>query len=177
MTVYTGRGDDGETDLRGNDRISKADLRIETYGTIDELNALVGMVRPTGFDDVDEMLAMVQNHLHVIQADLATPSESDSAPRIDSKHIDTIEQWIDECEEELTPLDSFILPGGGNAGAKLHHSRTVCRRAERRVVKLTQREPVNSVIQTYLNRLSDLLFVLARVVNDRNGVVEESPTY
>jgi cob(I)alamin adenosyltransferase len=178
MSLYTGRGDDGDTDLRTGERVSKADPRIEAYGTVDELNALVGTVRPTGYDDVDETLAEIQNHLHVLQAELANPDADGDDPTIESEHVAGLEAEIDDADEEVPPLESFILPGGSAAGSDLHHARTVCRRAERRTVALTAESPdVSSDVVTYLNRLSDLLFTLARLVNHREGVPEASPTY
>ncbi|AKU08411.1 MULTISPECIES: cob(I)yrinic acid a,c-diamide adenosyltransferase [Haloferax] len=177
MKIYTGRGDEGMTDLRDMTRVSKTSHRIEAYGTVDEVNALVGTVRPTGHDDVDDVLEAVQNHLHIVQADLANPDPDEDDPQIAADHVDELEAWIDEADEELDPLTSFILPGGSETGAKLHHARAVSRRAERRVVSLAAEEPVNEEVVAYLNRLSDALFVFARLVNKRDGVPEESPTY
>jgi cob(I)alamin adenosyltransferase len=177
MKIYTGRGDEGQTDLRDMSRVSKASPRIEAYGNVDEVNSLIGRVRPTGHDDVDGWLATVQNHLHVVQADFANPDPDEDDPVLREEHTARVEEWIDTAEEELEPLTSFILPGGGDAGARLHHARAVCRRAERRAVVLMQDEPVNREAVVYLNRLSDLLFVLARLVNAREGVAEENPTY
>ncbi|POG55782.1 cob(I)yrinic acid a,c-diamide adenosyltransferase [Haloferax marisrubri] len=177
MKIYTGRGDEGMTDLRDMTRVSKTSHRIEAYGTVDEVNALVGTVRPTGHDDVDDVLEAVQNHLHIVQADLANPDPDEGDPQIAADHVDELEAWIDEADEELDPLTSFILPGGSETGAKLHHARAVSRRAERRVVSLAAEEPVNEEVVAYLNRLSDALFVFARLVNRRDGVPEESPTY
>lgn len=177
MTIYTRRGDAGWTELRAGDQISKASPRIESYGTVDELNALIGRVRPTSHDDVDEDLEVIQNDLHVIQAELANPESEDDDPAIEPGDVERLEQWIDAYEEDLEPLQAFILPGGGDNGARLHHARTVSRRAERRVIALNEAEPVSEPLLAYLNRLSDLLFVLARVVNSREGLPEESPTY
>ncbi len=177
MSIYTGRGDDGETDLRDMSRVSKSSARIEAYGTVDELNALVGTIRSTGHDDVDDRLRTVQNHLHVVQADFANPDPDEDDPAIRAEHVETIEDWIDEYDEELDPLTSFILPTGSEHGARLHHARTVCRRAERRAVALANEEPINEQAVQYLNRLSDGLFTLARVVNAREGVPEEAPEY
>lgn len=177
MTVYTGRGDEGKTDLRDMTRVAKTNQRIEAYGTVDELNSVVGATRPTGHDDVDEQLREVQNHLHVVQADFANPDPDEDDPAIRSEHVEQLETWIDEADEELDPLQSFILPGGGEAGANLHHARAVSRRAERRAVALLQAEDANEVAVQYLNRLSDHLFTVARLVNQRDGVPEESPTY
>ncbi len=178
MPIYTGRGDDGQTDLRDMSRVSKASERIEAYGTVDELNALLGTIRPTGHEDVDEKLAEVQNHLHVVQADFANPEPDDDDPQVDTEHVELIEQWIDTFDGELEPLTSFILPTGSESGAQLHHARTVCRRAERRAVGLWNAEDgVNEDAVQYLNRLSDGLFTFGRVVNQRDGEVEEAPSY
>jgi cob(I)alamin adenosyltransferase len=130
MKVYTGRGDEGMTDLRDAERVSKTSQRIEAYGTVDEANALIGTIRPTGYDDVDEWLERIQNHLHIIQAEFATADPSNADPQIDAGHVDQLEGWIDQADEELDPLESFVLPSGGSAGAKLHHARAVSRRAE-----------------------------------------------
>ncbi len=178
MTIYTGRGDAGETDLLGANRISKAAPRIEAYGTVDELNALIGAVLPTGYDDIDDQLIQVQQHLHIILAELADPTDAAETPNIEASAIELLEDWIDAADSELEPLRSFILPGGGAAGARLHHARTVCRRAERRVVALLEElEDGATVPLVYLNRLSDLLFTLARLVNTREGHPERTPTY
>ncbi|MFC6864638.1 cob(I)yrinic acid a,c-diamide adenosyltransferase [Halomicroarcula sp. GCM10025817] len=178
MTIYTGRGDKGQTDLRTMDRVSKDSRRIEAYGTVDEVNALVGVVRPTGYDDIDGHLRDVQNHLHIVQADFANPSPEEGDPQLAERHVEEIEAIIDEADAELDPLESFILPSGSEPGAKLHHARAVCRRAERRAVSLAAEEAgVNETAIVYLNRLSDALFTLARLVNKREGVREESPTY
>ena len=177
MSIYTGRGDEGETDLRDMSRVSKSSHRIEAYGTVDEANALLGTVRPTGHDDLDDLLETIQNHLHVVQADLANPDPDPDDPQVDADHVDELEDRIDAFDEELEPLRSFILPGGGEAGAALHHARAVVRRAERRVVDLARSEPINEAVVTYLNRLSDLLFTIGRVANARDGESEESPSY
>lgn len=177
MKIYTKRGDEGQTDLQDMSRVSKASPRIEAYGNVDEVNSLVGRVRPTGYDDVDGWLREVQNHLHIIQADFANPDPDEDDPVLRAEHTAQLETWIDEANEELEPLTNFILPGGGDAGARLHHARAVCRRAERRAVVLMEGESVNDEAVAYLNRLSDLLFVLARLVNTRDGVPEENPTY
>ncbi|MFC7009106.1 cob(I)yrinic acid a,c-diamide adenosyltransferase [Halalkalicoccus salilacus] len=177
MKVYTGRGDEGETDLRNMDRTSKASPRIEAYGTVDEVNALVGRARPAGYDDLDERLREVQNHLHVVQADFANPDPDEDDPRIREEHVEQLEEWMDGYDEELEPLQSFILPGGSELGSRLHHVRAVCRRAERRAVAFVAEEDANEEAVAYLNRLSDALFVFARVANQRDGVDEENPTY
>jgi cob(I)alamin adenosyltransferase len=177
MKIYTKRGDEGQTDLRDMSRISKASPRIEAYGNVDELNSLVGRARPTGYDDVDEWLREIQNHLHIVQADFANPDPDEDDPVVRDEHTAQLEAWIDTVDEELEPLTAFILPGGGDSGARLHHARAVCRRAERRAIVLMQDEEINDETVAYLNRLSDFLFVLARLVNARDGVPEENPTY
>jgi len=180
MKIYTKRGDEGQTDLRDMSRISKGSPRIEAYGNADELNSLIGTVRPTGYDDVDDVLASVQNHLHILQADFANPDPDEDDPVIEDGHTEQLETWIDDMSAELDPLESFILPGGSESGARLHQARAVCRRAERRAVVFeaeADADEVNEQAVAYLNRLSDLLFTLGRLVNDRDGVAEENPTY
>jgi len=178
MKIYTGRGDEGLTDLRNMQRVSKASGRIEAYGCVDEVNALVGKVRPTGHDDIDEKLREIQNHLHIVQADFANPDPGEDDPVVREDHVEAVEKMIDEYDDELEPLESFVLPGGSDPGARLHHARAVCRRAERRAVSFAAEEAtVNDTAVVYLNRLSDTLFTLARVANQREGVPEENPTY
>jgi cob(I)alamin adenosyltransferase len=177
MKIYTGRGDEGMTDLRDMSRVSKTSPRIEAYGTVDEANALIGTIRPTGYDDVDDRLERIQNHLHVVQADFANPAPEDDDPVVREDHVETLETWIDEADDELDPLESFVLPTGSEAGAALHHARTVVRRAERRAVDLAGTDPVNAEAIAYLNRLSDALFTFARLVNRRDDVREDRPTY
>lgn len=178
MKIYTRRGDSGQTDLRDMSRVSKTSPRIEAYGTVDEVNALVGGLRPTGVDELDDYLEATQNHLHVVQADFANPEPDEDDPVVREEHVETVEDWIDACEAQLDPLESFVLPGGSDAGAKLHHARAVCRRAERRAVALADHEDdVNETAVAYLNRLSDALFVFARLANEKAGVREESPSY
>ncbi|WEL17729.1 MULTISPECIES: cob(I)yrinic acid a,c-diamide adenosyltransferase [unclassified Halorhabdus] len=179
MSLYTGRGDEGKTDLHSGDRVSKTSPRIEAYGTIDELNALIGTIHPTEHDDVAEVLRSVQNDLHVVQAEFATPAATDDDPLIETEHVAQLEAWIDGFDADLPTLESFVLPGGGDGASALHHARTVCRRAERRAIALaeTADDGVRKPPLVYLNRLSDLLFVLARTLNDRAGGTEPTPTY
>jgi ATP:cob(I)alamin adenosyltransferase len=177
MNIYTGRGDDGMTDLRDLSRVAKTHVRIEAYGTVDEANAVIGTVYPSDHEDIDAWLIEVQNHLHIIQAEFATPDESMVDPQIDASHVRWLETAIDEFDAEVPPLTSFILPGGTPTAGDLHHARTVVRRAERRAVALAAAEPVDDQAITYLNRLSDALFILARVVNHRAGVEERTPSY
>ncbi|MFB6132835.1 MAG: cob(I)yrinic acid a,c-diamide adenosyltransferase [Halanaeroarchaeum sp.] len=178
MTLYTGRGDEGFTDLADGSRLPKTDPRIEAIGNVDELNALLGTIRPTGYEDVDERLVAVQNQLHVVQADLAGAAEEENdGPRVTGDHVERLETWIDEAEAEVGTLQRFIIPSGGTAGARLHHARAVCRRAERRTVAAAEARPVSETVTAYLNRLSDALFVLGRVANYRDGEEELEPEY
>lgn len=175
MKIYTKTGDTGETGLFGGARVSKADPRVEAYGDVDELNAQLGVARAGGLEaDLDELLAVVQAKLFDVGAELATApgSKASAMPHVKEADVVVLEQAIDRFEEELEPLKVFILPGGSPAAAQLHVGRTVARRAERRVVALAAQTEVRLTIVHYLNRLSDLLFVLARVANRRAGVAD-----
>ena len=174
MKVYTRGGDQGETSLFGGTRVSKDDVRVESYGAVDELNSILGVARAALRDaaDLDEKLSLLQSALFDVGGELSAPDPDQNVPRVSDAEVTELEQWIDKLDEELEPLRNFILPGGTPAAAALHHARTVCRRAERRVISLAVHEPVSDVVVRYLNRLSDLLFVLARVVNARAGVEE-----
>jgi len=175
VKIYTRTGDAGETSLFDGTRARKDDARVDAYGEVDELNAWLGFVRASSLDPtLDEELLALQRDLFALGAQLADPSDR-LAPRvtkavIDDAHIVRLEELIDRLEEELPPLRRFILAGGTSAGAALHVARTVCRRAERRIVAL--HPPIDPVLLRYVNRLSDLLFVLARVINHRAGVTE-----
>jgi cob(I)alamin adenosyltransferase len=177
MKIYTKTGDLGETGLFGGPRVSKDHPRIESYGTVDELNSALGVVRATGVPaDVDVQLAQIQHELFSVGAELATPNPNDFGLRvIQSAHIESLESAIDQYEGELAPLTQFILPAGTPAAAQLHLARTICRRAERCVVALAHQEAIEVAPELiiYLNRVSDLLFVLARLVNHRSGVADE----
>ncbi len=174
MKIYTRTGDDGETGLFDGTRVPKSDARVDAYGEVDEVNAVLGVVRaPRVYRDIDEMLAHLQRDLFALGAQLADPTDR-IAPRVRkaslaSEDVTRLEGWIDRCEEELAPLRRFILPGGCPPAATLHVARAVCRRAERRMVGLG-RDAVDPLLVVYVNRLSDLLFVLARLVNKRAGV-------
>ena len=171
--VYTKTGDSGETSLVGGKRVSKASLRVDTYGDVDELNSFIGLARASLKDtQLDEVLSLLQNDLFTLGADLASPSDI-QVPRITDEFIRTLEQLSDQFLEELEPLKEFILPGGAQAGAALHLARTVARRSERKVVALSLEEVVNPQTIVYLNRLSDLLFILARLSNKRAAVFEK----
>jgi len=171
--VYTRTGDQGQTSLVGGARVSKASLRVDAYGDVDELNSVIGVARARSDDkEIDEVLGLIQNDLFTLGADLASPSEID-VPRIEEPFVAKLEGLADRFLAELEPLKEFILPGGSEAGAVLHLARTVARRAERRVVELSETERLNPETIVYLNRLSDLLFILARVVNHRATVPEK----
>jgi len=172
--IYTRTGDDGTTGLIGNERRSKADARIAAIGAVDELNAALGIARCEDAAAIGEALARIQNDLFDLGADLATPSDpgkSGDALRITGEQIGWLETEIDRLNEELQPLRSFVLPGGSALSAALHFARTLARRAEREVVRLAEipHEAVNPAVPRYLNRLSDLLFVMARSANDRGA--------
>ena len=174
MKIYTRTGDQGQTGLFGGTRVSKADPRVAAYGEVDELNACLGVVRANGElpADIAELLEHVQKDLFAIGARLADPAERIAGRvakvAVGDEDIARLEGWIDRFEAELPPLRRFILPGGSQAGALLHLSRTVCRRAERSMVALGT-EQVDGHLLIYVNRLSDLLFVVARAVNHRAG--------
>lgn len=178
MKIYTKTGDEGDTGLFGGGRTPKDDPRVEAYGAVDELNASLGMARAVELmPRIDEVLVPVQRDLFAIGALLATPdldkmAEQLAKARIDDSRIAELERAIDTGEAELEPLRSFILPGGTPKAAALHVSRTVCRRAERRVVTLRRDVAIPQLVVMYLNRLSDLLFVLSRVANRRAGAGE-----
>ena len=178
--VYTRTGDRGETALVAGKRVPKDAARIEAYGTIDELNALVGLVRVfneerlgegEGHRWLDDVLRRIQNRLFDLGSELATPGDAayEGMFRVGDKEVAALERLMDECQKELPPLRSFVLPGGGRIGAFLHQARTVCRRAEREILRLSRVEPISEWPLRYANRLSDLLFVLSRWVARRLG--------
>lgn len=173
--IYTRGGDKGETSLGNGARVKKHDLRVTTYGTVDEANAAIGVARLLCADDaeVDAMLARIQNDLFDLGADLCTPIVTDEAPgaalRIVQAQVDRLEREIDAMNANLAPLTSFILPGGAPAAAALHVARTIVRRAERDITALIESEPVNPPALMYANRLSDHLFVLSRHINAKSA--------
>lgn len=178
MKIYTRTGDGGETALFGGGRVRKDDIRVEAYGAVDELNAAIGLaiagLEAAGDDEQIDRLRSVQGDLLAIGAHLATPDSAGATavshlPPLPSEQIAWMEEWIDRGDEQVEPLRSFVLPGGSEAAARLHVARGVCRRAERRVLTLGAREPIDGTIIVYLNRLSDLLFTLARVANAAAG--------
>jgi cob(I)alamin adenosyltransferase len=174
VKIYTKTGDEGETGLFGGTRVSKASRRVSSYGEVDELNTVLGLARLHPIDDdYDRLLARVQSELFNLGAELAArPGKDVGVPLVDAVSVSALEQGIDAAEAELPALATFILPGGSPGAAHLHHARTVCRRAERGLVALAAEDEVRPVLLVYLNRLSDLLFVLARLANHRAGVAD-----
>ncbi|MGB9728796.1 MAG: cob(I)yrinic acid a,c-diamide adenosyltransferase [Thermoprotei archaeon] len=178
---FTRSGDKGETSLIGGRRVPKYDLRIEATGTVDELNSFIGLARSVcAYEDLSKILETLQQDLFIVGADISAPNDispSFHIPRIDKKHVEDIEKLIEQYANEIKPITRFILPSGTQLAAFLHVARTICRRAERRVVQLASTEPINNYLIVYLNRLSSLLFVLARVANARANVKELEVTY
>ncbi len=176
MKIYTKTGDAGETGLIGGPRVAKDDLRVEAYGAVDELNALLGVARARCPDvEVDRLLADAQAQLFTVGAELATPGGARAraaVPPVEPAWIAALEAAIDRFDAELPPLRHFVLPGGSTLAADLHLARAVCRRAERRVVALAATVEIDAAALVYLNRLSDFLFVAARIANHRAGVPE-----
>ena len=170
MKIYTKTGDDGTTGLQGNSRVLKSHPRIIAYGTIDEANAVLGIISSYELDkDIAVLLNLIQNELFIVGADLSNPKLEDEKNRVTSDMIYNLEKNIDKYEEELSPLTNFILPGGNTVASQLHHIRTVIRRAEICIVLLSEQEKINNNCIKYVNRLSDLFFVLGRVSNKRSG--------
>lgn len=177
MKIYTGRGDEGKTDLwAAEERVSKSSERIEAYGTIDEVIGLLGHSAVHCAQEVVDELEFVQNQLHVLMAQLADKEEKGDK-RITPEHTGRLEDRIDAYDEELEDLQSFILPSGSEGGSLLHYARSVCRRAERRIVDLGESEGVDEHVLTYINRLSDFLFTLARYQNKLDGESERQVDY
>ncbi|MBD0319275.1 MAG: cob(I)yrinic acid a,c-diamide adenosyltransferase [Gemmatimonadetes bacterium] len=182
MKIYTKTGDRGETGLFGGQRVAKDHARVEAYGDVDELNSVLGIVvaqlQPGGDDELVPRLLAIQSDLFTLGSRLATPAPEDGGrdnpwiPLLDPARVSEMELWIDHSEAELEPLKNFVLPGGTPAAASLHLARTVCRRAERRVVSLARAATVDEGVVIYLNRLSDLLFTLARLANRRAEVAD-----
>jgi len=175
MKIYTKTGDGGDTSLFGGQRVPKDAVRIEACGSVDELNSIIGVARCDGEDqEIDSLLGHIQEELFALGADLATPRslKKEAIRRFDAREAHALERLIDRLEPRLKPLRNFILPGGSPQAARLHLARTVCRRAERAVVRLSRHEDIGKGAVVYLNRLSDLLFVLARYANHVAGVQE-----
>lgn len=171
--VYTGKGDRGKTDLSSGERVSKSSERIEAYGTVDELNSLTGLIASKSERAKDE-LEEIQNELHILQAELAN-MEPDT--RITEENTQRLEHLCDEYQEKCPPLRSFILAGGTEVASNLHQARSVARRAERKIVELDQKQEIRPEVLAYINRLSDLFFLMARHENHVEGVEEKSPKY
>ena len=175
MKIYTKTGDKGKTALFGGPRVAKDAQRIEAYGSVDELNSHIGVARALNPPrEVDEILEPIQHQLFVLGADLATPQASrrKAIDVIETQHVERLERTIDHIEKSLEPLKAFVLPGGSRLAAELHVARTVCRRVERRIVNLLRKGEIGTTPFVYINRLSDLLFVLARFANKLEGVEE-----
>ena len=169
--IYTKTGDDGSTGLIGGKKISKANQRIIAYGTVDELNASIGIVLSSEEDnDIHDLLEKIQNDLFVVGADLANVDLEIKSNRITEEMIKFLENHIDELENELSPITYFILPGGDPVASQVHLARAISRRAESQIVKLSEKETINKNCLVYMNRLSDLLFVIARVINKRKMI-------
>lgn len=176
MKIYTRTGDKGQTGLLGGTRVAKDSLRIEAYGTVDELNSHIGLLRDQADGSLDEELIPIQEILFTLGSRLASGTEEQAekfkVPAVIEEHVATLEHAMDQMESELPEMRNFILPGGDRASSQAHVCRTVCRRAERMVVRLAAEEAVPEILVRYLNRLSDHLFVLARSIAHRNGVAD-----
>ena len=171
MKIYTKTGDDGNTGLQGDFRISKSHPRILAYGTVDEANAAIGVVLTNTLDDdISQLLNQIQNDLFLLGSDLSNQNLNDLKNRVTLEMIEKLEESIDKFESELPPITNFILPGGNVAASQIHQVRTIVRRAETLVVKLSDKDEINSNCIKYLNRLSDLMFVMGRLINKRNGI-------
>ena len=181
--IYTRTGDQGDTALVGGRRVAKDSPRIEAYGTIDELNSIIGLARVFNAERLskgkaprwlDGVFRQLQNELFDLGSELATPEDAvyEGMHRIGESEVKALEELMDQCQKDLAPLKSFVLPGGGRVGGYLHQARTVCRRAERRILALMRMETVSPWPLTYVNRLSDLLFVLSRWVAKKGGETE-----
>jgi cob(I)alamin adenosyltransferase len=171
MKLYTKGGDDGTTGMADGTRVLKSELKVTAYGEVDETNAAIGVAVARCEDDKTvATLRRIQSDLFVLGAQLSTPPGKKSPAQIDEEHIVQLEHWIDAASDEAPALKNFVLPGGCETAAHLHLARTFCRRAERSVVALAQQEPVGRSALAYVNRLSDLLFALARLANHRAGV-------
>ncbi|MGI0077008.1 MAG: cob(I)yrinic acid a,c-diamide adenosyltransferase, partial [Nitrosopumilaceae archaeon] len=171
MKIYTKTGDDGTTGLQGGKRVLKSNLRIRAYGAVDEINATIGIILSSKIDDdITMMLSKIQNDLFVVGSDLSNPDLSNKKNRVTPEMVENLENNIDILEKELHPITNFILPGGHSIAAILHLARTITRRTETNVISLGEKEKVNDECKKYLNRLSDLLFVIARTINKRDEI-------
>ena len=171
MKIYTKTGDDGKTGLQNGSRISKSNPRILAYGAVDEINSFLGMILSEQIDDdMKKLFTKIQNDLFVTGSDLSNPNLSDTKNRVSNEMVNFLEESIDCFEKELDPITNFILPGGILVASWAHISRAITRRAESNVIALAEKEKINNLCAVYLNRLSDLLFVIARTINKRNGI-------
>ena len=171
MKIYTKTGDDGTTGLIGNKRVKKSNPRIASYGMVDELNASIGIVLSSKLGkDIQVLLTKIQNDLFVVGADLANPNMKSKSNRVTSEMTTYLEKEIDRLEEKLDPITYFILPGGNLVASQIHLARAICRRAETNMVSLSEVEAINNLCLIYMNRLSDLLFVVARTINKRKKI-------
>ena len=171
VKIYTKTGDDGTTGLIGGKRVSKSSLRIKAYGVVDELNSAIGLILSSGVDkDIHDLLEKIQNDLFVAGADLANSGLKGKSNRVTEVMVKFLESHIDRLEIELLPITYFILPGGDAAASRVHLARAISRRAETQIVELAEKEQINNTCQIYMNRLSDLLFVVARVINKRKMI-------
>jgi cob(I)alamin adenosyltransferase len=171
MKIYTKTGDDGTTGLIGNKRVKKSNPRIATYGMVDELNAAIGIALSSKLGkDIRDLLTKIQNDLFVVGADLANPNLNNKSNRVTSDMVLFLEKAIDGLEEKLSPITFFILPGGDLVASQVHLARAICRRAEINVVNLSEVDKINNECLVYMNRLSDLLFVIARTINKRKKI-------
>ncbi|MFB6209283.1 MAG: cob(I)yrinic acid a,c-diamide adenosyltransferase [Candidatus Nanohaloarchaea archaeon] len=171
--VYTGRGDRGRTDLSSGERVSKSSERIAAYGTVDELNSLVGVCR-NYTEDKEEDMEKIQNELHILQAELACREPEE---KVQVENIDRLEMLIDRYQNECPPLKDFVLAGGTESASHLHLARSVTRRCERKIVELDEKQELRQEVMTYINRLSDLFFMMARHENYLENVEEKNPEY
>ncbi len=171
MKIYTKTGDDGTTGLIGNKRVKKSNPRIASYGMVDELNASIGLILSSKIGkDIRDLLTKIQNDLFVVGADLANPDLKNKSNRVTSEMTTYLEKEIDRLEEKLSPITYFILPGGDLIASQVHLARAICRRAETNIVSLSETDEINNLCLIYMNRLSDLLFVVARTINKRKKI-------
>jgi cob(I)alamin adenosyltransferase len=171
VKIYTKTGDDGTTGLIGGKRVKKLHPRIIAYGAVDELNSAIGIVLSLRLDsDINQLLTQIQNDLFVVGADLANPTLNDTSSRVSTDMYAFLEKNIDRLENELSPITYFILPGGDHVASQIHLARSICRRAEVNIIELSESEQINKTCQVYMNRLSDLLFVIARSINKRKKI-------
>lgn len=171
MKIYTKTGDDGTTGIQNGARISKTDSRIQAYGMVDEINSFLGIIlSKLDEKDLENLITKIQNDLFVVGSDLSNPDLKNTQNRVNDEMIKTLEENIDNLEKKLPPITKFILPGGHEIAALVHVSRSITRRAEIFVIFLSEKEKINNNCIIYLNRLSDLLFVIARTINQRKNV-------